>query len=85
MASAIGDMVMERLRQLDGVAYIRFASMYRDFADIEELQEEAETYAKLNALRRDTSQLPLFADLSNDPQFELEASFGRGDRGKSAS
>lgn len=68
MASDIGDMVMERLRQLDGVAYIRFASVYRDFADIEEIREETETYAKLSALHRDTSQLPLFANLSSDPK-----------------
>jgi len=84
MASVIGDMVMERLRQLDGVAYIRFASVYRDFADIEEIQEEAETYAKLSALRRDTNQLPLFADLSNNPEVELEASVGGGGRGNPA-
>lgn len=81
MASVIGDMVMERLRQLDGVAYIRFASVYRDFADIEEIREAAEAYARLNALRRDTNQLPLFADLSNDPEIELEAGVGGGVRG----
>ena len=84
MASAIGDMVMERLRQLDGVAYIRFASVYRDFADIDEIREAAEAYARLNALRRDTSQLPLFADLSSDSEVELEASVGGGGRGNQA-
>lgn len=36
----IGEMVMERLRKLDRVAYIRFASVYRDFRDIESFKEE---------------------------------------------
>ena len=35
-AGAIGDYVMEQLRQLDGVAYIRFASVYREFKDVDE-------------------------------------------------
>lgn len=36
---AIGDEVMRRLRELDEVAYIRFASVYRSFADIGKLRE----------------------------------------------
>lgn len=36
----IGQMVMERLRSLDDVAYVRFASVYRRFADLESLQAE---------------------------------------------
>ncbi|MDR0381299.1 MAG: transcriptional regulator NrdR [Oscillospiraceae bacterium] len=32
--SQIGELVMERLRRLDEVAYVRFASVYRQFADI---------------------------------------------------
>jgi len=36
----IGEMVMERLRKLDDVAYVRFASVYRRFADVESLAEE---------------------------------------------
>ncbi|OQY96651.1 MAG: transcriptional regulator NrdR [Chloroflexi bacterium UTCFX4] len=36
----IGQMVMERLRALDDVAYVRFASVYRRFADLESLQAE---------------------------------------------
>ena len=39
-ARAIGEMVMERLKGLDRVAYIRFASVYRDFRDIETFKEE---------------------------------------------
>lgn len=36
----IGDMVLKRLEKIDKVAYIRFASVYRDFKDIEEFLEE---------------------------------------------
>jgi transcriptional repressor NrdR len=36
----IGEVVMDRLRQLDNVAYIRFASVYRAFADLSSFQEE---------------------------------------------
>ena len=37
-SSVLGNMVLERLRALDDVAYIRFASVYKDFKDIEEFQ-----------------------------------------------
>lgn len=36
----IGDMVLKRLEKLDKVAYIRFASVYRDFKDIDEFLQE---------------------------------------------
>ena len=36
----IGDMVLKRLEALDKVAYIRFASVYRDFKDIDEFVDE---------------------------------------------
>lgn len=37
----IGDLVSERLRQVDQIAYVRFASVYRNFADLGQLIEEA--------------------------------------------
>ena len=36
----IGELVMEELRQLDEVAYVRFASVYRHFEDVEAFHEE---------------------------------------------
>lgn len=39
----IGEMVMERLRHLDDVAYVRFASEHRRFQDVDTLVEEIET------------------------------------------
>lgn len=38
----IGEMVMQNLRRLDEVAYIRFATIYRRFADVEDLADEIE-------------------------------------------
>lgn len=38
--TAIGARIMERLRELDQVAYVRFASVYRQFSDVEEFLEE---------------------------------------------
>ncbi|MEI7904581.1 MAG: transcriptional regulator NrdR [Candidatus Firestonebacteria bacterium] len=39
-ASIIGDMIMVRLKKLDDVAYVRFASVYRQFKDISEFMSE---------------------------------------------
>ena len=51
--SILGTMVMDRLRGLDRVAYIRYASVYRDFQDIESFEKAVKD------LRDDSSQLPL--------------------------
>ncbi|MCZ8323872.1 MAG: transcriptional regulator NrdR [Sphingomonadaceae bacterium] len=40
-AKQIGEMVMDGLRQLDSVAYIRFASVYRDFSEARDFEEFA--------------------------------------------
>ena len=38
-SSQIGELVMERLRKVDDVAYIRFASVYRSFTDIDSFEK----------------------------------------------
>ncbi|VVC04426.1 Transcriptional repressor NrdR [Candidatus Burarchaeum australiense] len=45
-SSLIGDMVMKKLKGIDKVAYIRFASVYREFADLEDFQEELKKLLK---------------------------------------
>ncbi len=50
--TVLGTMVMERLRDLDRVAYIRYASVYRAFQDIESFEEAVRDL-------RDDAQLPL--------------------------
>ena len=42
-SSHIGELVMEGLRQIDSVAYIRFASVYRDFTEAKDFEEFAST------------------------------------------
>lgn len=39
-SSDIGSMVMESLRKIDAVSYVRFASVYREFKDVETFMEE---------------------------------------------
>lgn len=40
--TSIGELIMNRLKDIDTVAYIRFASVYRDFKDVNEFKEELE-------------------------------------------
>jgi transcriptional repressor NrdR len=42
----IGQLVMDRLRELDKVAYVRFASVYREFEDVAEFRRELEDLMK---------------------------------------
>lgn len=44
--SQIGQILMERLKNLDKVAYVRFASVYRDFKDVLEFKKELEKLLK---------------------------------------
>jgi transcriptional repressor NrdR len=62
-STTIGDMVMERLKNLDYIAYIRFASVYRDFADITALKREIDDLVgdKMEP-SVPTAQLPLLPD-----------------------
>jgi transcriptional repressor NrdR len=56
----IGDMVMEELRRLDEVAYVRFASVYRSFQDVTEFQDEIQRLKDMTRLsnREQMSLLP---------------------------
>ncbi|CAH0496982.1 transcriptional regulator NrdR [Novosphingobium sp. CECT 9465] len=49
-SKAIGEMVMEGLRQLDSVAYIRFASVYRDFTEARDFEEFASSVQEMSGL-----------------------------------
>jgi len=54
----IGEMAMEELHSMDEVAYVRFASVYRSFQDVDAFREEIE---RMRARVRDTEgQLPLW-------------------------
>ncbi len=59
----IGDMVMERLKNLDHIAYIRFASVYREFTDITAFKQEIDTLVGSEVSASvSTSQLSLLPD-----------------------
>jgi len=58
----IGEMVMERLRKRDYVAYVRFASVYRNFQDLDEFVAELtdlKARRARQALNEDQAELPL--------------------------
>ena len=39
-SSAIGELIMKKIKKLDNVAYIRFASVYKDFQDADDFKKE---------------------------------------------
>jgi transcriptional repressor NrdR len=73
---AIGELVMDELRALDEVAYVRFASVYRSFQDLEAFREEIERLRHHHGRRREVSreQLPLLPGGAANPA----AGGGRG-------
>ena len=65
----VGEMVMERLKSRDHIAYVRFASVYRDFQDLTEFFDELkdlDARASREELLRYQRELPLESD-SRDP------------------
>ena len=45
-STVIGEIVMRKLKKLDSIAYIRFASIYREFKDLEDLKKELKSLLK---------------------------------------
>jgi transcriptional repressor NrdR len=58
-SSLIGEWVMRELSQLDQVAYVRFASVYRRFEDIQAFRKEIELLEKENPGSQDKRQISL--------------------------
>lgn len=65
-SSAIGELVIDRLRRLDQVAYVRFASVYRRFSTLEELVDEAKSVIEAQRYESE-GQGRLFADAEPPP------------------
>jgi len=61
-SSAIGEMVMEQLRDLDRVAYVRWASVYRDFQDLESFERVVKDLREEGKEPKDTAQLTMLDD-----------------------
>jgi transcriptional repressor NrdR len=60
----VGEWIMDELRELDHVAYVRFASIYRSFEDVNAFRAEIERLESLPSAEERRSQLPL---LEPDP------------------
>ena len=58
----IGGLVMDELRRLDEVAYVRFASVYRSFQDVTEFQEEIQRLRSLPGAPGEREQLSLLPE-----------------------
>ncbi|HSN71375.1 MAG TPA: transcriptional regulator NrdR [Steroidobacteraceae bacterium] len=60
-ARLVGELVMEELRHLDEVAYVRFASVYRSFQDVDAFREEIERLRNRRGRESQEGQLPLWS------------------------
>lgn len=58
----IGEYAMQQLREMDEIAYVRFASVYRSFQDINEFREEIERLQKEPSLALQRQQLSLLPE-----------------------
>ncbi len=65
-ASQIGDWVMEELRELDQVAYVRFASVYRSFQDVSAFREVIEGLERQPSAEARRRQIGLLPDDEDD-------------------
>lgn len=59
----VGELVMEELRSLDEVAYVRFASVYRSFQDVTEFQDEIKRLQEISTTTASREQMSLLPDL----------------------
>jgi transcriptional repressor NrdR len=66
----IGDWVMEELRDLDHVAYVRFASIYRQFQDVNAFRDEIDRLVAFPTAEQRKSQLPLIETESGKREAE---------------
>jgi transcriptional repressor NrdR len=61
----VGELVMEQLRALDEVAYVRFASVYRRFQDITEFEDEIRRLQRISETAASREQMSLLPELLN--------------------
>lgn len=62
ISTDIGELVMEKLKDIDYIAYIRFASVYREFTDITALKHAVDSLLEDKPTPVSTSQLALIPD-----------------------
>ncbi len=59
----VGELVMEELRALDEVAYVRFASVYRRFQDVNEFEDEIKRLQRISDAAANREQMSLLPDV----------------------
>ena len=59
----VGELVMQELHELDEVAYVRFASVYRRFQDITEFEDEIKRLQKISETAASREQMSLLPEL----------------------
>ncbi len=59
----VGELVMEELQNLDEVAYVRFASVYRRFQDVTEFEDEIKRLQRISEAAASREQMSLLPDL----------------------
>ena len=80
-SQAIGELVMNKLKNLDAVAYVRFASVYREFKDINTFMDELKKVLKYRTCAANTSLFPPEQRMSitaeSSALTRLQPTFGR--------
>lgn len=59
----VGELVMEELREIDEVAYVRFASVYRSFQDVTAFQDEIDRLQEITVADASREQMSLLPEL----------------------
>ncbi len=59
----VGELVMQELQDLDEVAYVRFASVYRRFQDVTEFEDEIKRLQRISEAAASREQMSLLPDL----------------------
>jgi len=75
----VGECVMEQLRELDHVGYVRFASVYRSFEDVNEFREEIEKLEREPSLEIRKQQLSLLPSIGNKKVTNIKSRKGKTD------
>ena len=58
----LGEIVIEELREIDEIAFIRYASVYRRFQDVEEFEKEIESLRDATSMEKKRTQISIFQD-----------------------
>ena len=62
----LGEIVMQELREIDGISFVRYASVYRRFQDVEEVEKEIESLRDTPSATDTRSQISIFPEEEDD-------------------